>query len=58
MGWRGLPPSQLWLPWQRTAAAAAESREEEGGAGGWGKGKEEKMKIGSPSWAGVEGRVP
>ena len=36
MGWRGLPPSQLWLPWQRTAAAAVGSSEEGGGKPGTG----------------------
>lgn len=43
MGWRGLPPSQLWLPWQRTAAAAASSSE--GGGRSWGLGgRDGKMK--------------
>lgn len=41
MGERGLPPSQLWLPWQRTAAAAAGGSEEGGGELGTG-GREEE----------------
>lgn len=28
------------------------------GTGGWGKGRDEQMKLVRPSWAGVEGRVP
>lgn len=28
------------------------------GTGGWGKGRDEQMKLVSPSSAGVEGRVP
>ena len=49
MGKRGLPPSQLWLPWQPTAAAAAGSSE--GGrreAGDWGKGRDGETKTPSP----------
>lgn len=41
MGKRGLPPSQLWLPWQPTAAAAA-------GSSDGGKGRDGEMKTPSP----------
>ena len=44
MGKRGLPPSQLWLPWQPTAAAASGSSE----GGGW--------KLGTGGREGMERR--
>lgn len=54
MGWRGLPPSQLWLPWQRAAAAAAIGSE--GGGGGWGLGGRDGRMKGPPSGARGGGR--
>lgn len=51
MGKRGLPPSQLWLPWQPTAAAAAGSSE-----GGRQAVREGGGKLGTGGREGMERR--